>query len=100
MITSIKMLTFILLNSFFVSGFFPGFLFSLFYLLSMTMTNSIYYGTLVHSVSLTELEILVNGVLVVDSTKGVIVHVEKDVKDLDAFLVKYSFQDAEVKKSY
>jgi hypothetical protein len=63
------------------------------WLINMT---SIYYGTLVHSVSLSDLEIITNGVLVVDNDKGVIVHVEKDVKDLDAFLASKSYENIEV----
>ncbi|GAA5811507.1 hypothetical protein MFLAVUS_004944 [Mucor flavus] len=62
------------------------------------MTYTVYYGTLVHSVSLTELEIIKNGVLVVENEKGVIVHVEKEVSDLDSFLATTSFQDAKIQK--
>ncbi|KAG2236958.1 guanine deaminase [Thamnidium elegans] len=62
------------------------------------MAYTVYYGTLVHSVSLTELEIIKNGVLVVDNEKGVIVHVEKEVSDLDSFLSTTSFQDAKIEK--
>lgn len=61
------------------------------------MPYTVYYGTLVHSVSLTELEIIKNGVLVVENEKGVILHVEKEVDDLDSFLATTSFQDAKVK---
>lgn len=63
------------------------------------MTYTIYYGTLVHSLSLTELEIVKNGVLVVDNEKGVIVQVEKDVNDLDGYLETNSYQNAQVNNS-
>ena len=56
----------------------------------------IYYGTLVHSISIEQLDIVSNGVLVVDN-KGVIVHVEKDVENLQEFLDTQSFKDAEVR---
>lgn len=59
------------------------------------MSTTVYYGTLVHSVSLTEMEIIKNGVLIVNE-KGVIVHVEKQVKDLEAFLATSDYKDAEV----
>ncbi|KAI9356593.1 hypothetical protein BD770DRAFT_389661, partial [Pilaira anomala] len=62
------------------------------------MTYTIYYGTLVHSLSLTELEIVKNGVLVVDNEKGVIVQVEKDVNDLDDYLETSLYQNAQVHK--
>jgi guanine deaminase len=57
---------------------------------------TIYYGTLIHSISIEQLDIVSNGVLVVDD-KGVIVHVEKDVENLQEFLDTQSFKDAEVK---
>lgn len=57
--------------------------------------HTIYYGTLVHSVSITEVDIISQGILVVDE-QGIIVHVEKDVQDLEKFLNMQSFQDAKV----
>lgn len=48
-------------------------------------SNSVYYGTLVHSVSRTNLEIIQNGVLAVNSN-GVIVHLGKNVTNFDAWL--------------
>lgn len=56
---------------------------------------TIYYGTLIHSISIEQLDIVSNGVLVVNG-KGVIVHVEKDVENLQEFLDTQSFKDAEV----
>lgn len=79
------------------SLFSPIFPFSLLSFLVTIMTYTVYYGTLIHSVSLTELEIIKNGVLVVENEKGVIVHVEKEVSDLDSFLATTSFQDAKVR---
>lgn len=59
--------------------------------------TTVYYGTLVHSVSIKDLEILENGVLVVND-QGVITLVEKNVTDLDAFLKSHSLHDAKVKR--
>lgn len=54
-------------------------------------TLSVFYGTIIHSQSLTELEIIENGLLIVDRTSGVIQRLERNVsnpeealKDLDA----------------
>lgn len=58
--------------------------------------STVYYGTLVHSVSIKDLEIIENGVLVVDG-QGVITLVEKDVTNLDTFLESHSLQDANVR---
>jgi guanine deaminase len=63
----------------------------------MMLKNTVYYGTLVHSVSIKDLEIIENGVLVVND-QGIITLVEKEVKDLDNFLTSHSLQDAKVKK--
>ncbi|KAI8393497.1 guanine deaminase [Radiomyces spectabilis] len=52
---------------------------------------NVFYGTLVHSLSITELEIITNGVLVVDN--GVIVHMERNVEDVDAYLQKNEIKD-------
>lgn len=61
-----------------------------------TSTITIYYGTLVHSISLKDLEIITNGALVVDNDKGVIVLVEKDVEDLDEFIKTNGYENAQV----
>lgn len=58
-------------------------------------STTVYYGTFVHSISLANLEIVTNGVLVVDG-EGVIAHVEKNVKDFDAYLAKSSYKGAKV----
>lgn len=60
------------------------------------MSTTLYYGTLVHSVSLTEMEIVLNGVLIVNE-KGVIVHVEKQVEDVEAFLATSVYKDSKVR---
>lgn len=60
------------------------------------MSTTLYYGTFVHSVSLTEMEIVLNGVLIVNE-KGVIVHVEKQVEDVEAFLAKSVYKDSKVR---
>jgi guanine deaminase len=57
--------------------------------------HTIYYGTLIHSVSITEVETISQGALVVDA-QGIIVHVEKDVQDLEAFLQNHSYKEAKV----
>ncbi|OBZ89291.1 Guanine deaminase [Choanephora cucurbitarum] len=57
-----------------------------------------FYGTLVHSVSITQLDIISHGVLVVDNTSGLIAHVAQDVHDVKAFLTAHSFQDAEIQE--
>ncbi|KAI8098979.1 guanine deaminase [Halteromyces radiatus] len=44
----------------------------------------VYYGTLVHSLSLKELETIEQGVIVVED--GIITQVERNVKDVDTFL--------------
>ncbi|KAI7879082.1 guanine deaminase [Lichtheimia hyalospora FSU 10163] len=56
----------------------------------MTISLSVFYGTIIHSQSLTELEIIENGLMVVDRTSGVIQRLERNVsnpeevlKDLD-----------------
>ncbi|KAF7725531.1 hypothetical protein EC973_009561 [Apophysomyces ossiformis] len=51
----------------------------------MASSFTVFHGTLVHSLSLTQLEIITDGVLVVDQ-KGVITQLERNIKDLDAFL--------------
>jgi guanine deaminase len=57
--------------------------------------HTLYYGTFVHSVSITEVEIISQGVVVVDA-QGLIVHVERNVQDLEVFLETQSYKDAEV----
>lgn len=56
---------------------------------------TVYYGTLIHSVSISQMDIVQNGVLIVDP-QGVIVHVEKDVANLQEFLDSQSYKDVEV----
>ncbi|KAI8364562.1 guanine deaminase [Blakeslea trispora] len=57
-----------------------------------------YYGTLVHSVSITQLDIISHGVLVVDNTSGVIAHVAQDVHDVKAYLIAHAFQDVKIQE--
>lgn len=59
------------------------------------MSTTVYYGTLVHSVSLKEMEIVSNGVLIVNEA-GVIVQVEKEIEDLEAFLATSDYKDSKV----
>ncbi|KAI7903840.1 guanine deaminase [Cokeromyces recurvatus] len=49
----------------------------------------IYYGTFVHSLSLSELDIISQGVLVIDNKKGTIVHLERNVNDFEDFLFSH-----------
>jgi guanine deaminase len=63
----------------------------------MTTSYTIYYGTIVHSLSLQELEVLLNTVLVVDNTTGLIAHVEKDVEDLEHYLADAQWPDVKVR---
>ncbi|KAF1805984.1 hypothetical protein V8B55DRAFT_1486810 [Mucor lusitanicus] len=58
---------------------------------------TVYYGTLIHSVSISQMDIVQNGVLIVNP-QGVIVHVEKDVANLQEFLDSQSYKDVEVHK--
>lgn len=60
-------------------------------------SNSVYYGTLVHSVSRTNLEIIQNGVLAVNSN-GVIVHLGKNVTNFDAWLSTSPYRNYRVFK--
>ncbi|KAI9019238.1 guanine deaminase [Phycomyces nitens] len=53
-------------------------------------TSTVFYGTLIHSLSLEELEVITNGVLIVNE-KGTIVHLERNVPDLNAFLSRHDF---------
>ncbi|KAG1138723.1 hypothetical protein G6F37_010267 [Rhizopus arrhizus] len=62
----------------------------------MTTSYTIYYGTIVHSLSLQELEVLLNTVLVVDNTTGLIAHVEKDVEDLEHYLADAQWPNVKV----
>ncbi|CEP14878.1 hypothetical protein [Parasitella parasitica] len=57
--------------------------------------HTIYYGTIIHSVSIEQVDIIQNGVLVVDAT-GIIVHVERDVADIKEFLDKQPYRDVEI----
>lgn len=57
-----------------------------------------FYGTIIHSLSLTELDIITQGVLVVDSTNGVIVHLERNVQDVDAFLIEQHLESCQVSR--
>lgn len=50
------------------------------------MTLSVFYGTIIHSQSLTELEIIDNGLLVVDRSTGVIQRLERNVSNLEEAL--------------
>lgn len=56
---------------------------------------TVYYGTLIHSISIEQLDIIQNGVLIVDN-HGIIVHMERDVTHLQEFLDKHSYEDVEV----
>ncbi|KAI9245441.1 guanine deaminase [Sporodiniella umbellata] len=58
--------------------------------------HKVYYGTLAHSLSPKDLEVLLDAVLIVDNKTGTIVHVEKDVKDLESYLAQSTWKDAEV----
>jgi guanine deaminase len=62
----------------------------------MTSTSHVYYGTLVHSLSLKELQVIDQGVLIVKD--GLITHVEQDVKDVDALLKSIQLDAYEVIK--
>ncbi|CAO3633199.1 unnamed protein product [Mucor hiemalis] len=59
--------------------------------------NSVYYGTLVHSVSLTNLKIISNGVLAVNSN-GVIVYIDKSVTNFDAYLATSPYKNYKFNK--
>ena len=52
------------------------------------MTYTAFFGTIVHSLSLEELEIISNGLLIVDDDKGTIASLEKEVGDPEAALDK------------
>lgn len=60
----------------------------------MTSTSHVYYGTLVHSLSLKELQVINQGVLIVKD--GLITHVEHNVKDVNAFLKSIQLDAYEV----
>ncbi|KAI8078965.1 guanine deaminase [Gilbertella persicaria] len=66
--------------------------------LYMMTKYTAYYGTLVHAVSMSQLDIISRGVLVVDTTNGVIVNVAQDVQDVKAFLTAHSYQDTQIKE--
>ncbi|KAI9276759.1 guanine deaminase [Phascolomyces articulosus] len=52
------------------------------------MTFNAFYGTIVHAISINQLDIVSNGLLVVDNEKGVIVSFEREVDDVEKFLGK------------
>ncbi|KAI8149675.1 guanine deaminase [Fennellomyces sp. T-0311] len=52
------------------------------------MTYTAFFGTIVHSLSLKDLEIISDALLIVDDDNGTIVAMEKQVKDVDAILDK------------
>jgi guanine deaminase len=64
--------------------------------MAASTTFTIYYGTLVHSVSLKELEVIQNGVLVIDNETGVIKQLVKDVTNVQDFIKENGLQDAQV----
>lgn len=64
--------------------------------MAASTTFTIYYGTLVHSVSLKELEVIQNGVLVIDKETGVITQLVKDVTNVQDFIKENGLQDAQV----
>ena len=51
-------------------------------------TLNVFYGTIVHSISINQLEIISNALIVVDNDKGVIVSFEREVDDVEKFLEK------------
>ncbi|KAG2202490.1 hypothetical protein INT47_013106 [Mucor saturninus] len=59
------------------------------------MPTTVYYGTLVHSISLKEMEIISSGVLIVNE-EGAIVQIEKDIKDLESFLATSGHKDSKI----
>ncbi|KAI8644685.1 guanine deaminase [Parasitella parasitica] len=56
---------------------------------------TIYYGTAVHSVSRERVDIIENGVIVVDA-EGTIVQVENDVADIQEFLKAQSYKNVKI----
>ncbi|KAI7850991.1 guanine deaminase [Circinella umbellata] len=51
-------------------------------------TYNVFYGTIVHSISINQLEIVSNSLIVVDNDKGVIISFEREVNDVENFLEK------------
>jgi hypothetical protein len=71
-------------------------LLGIFSIMAASTTFNIYYGTLVHSVSLKELEIIQNGVLVIDKETGVIKQLVKNVTNVQDFIKENDLEDAQV----
>ncbi|KAI7869390.1 guanine deaminase [Spinellus fusiger] len=61
-------------------------------------SSTVFYGALIHSLSLKEIDILPNGVLVVDQLTGTITHLERDISDLDAFLIEQGLTQSKIHK--
>ena len=51
-------------------------------------TLNVFYGTIVHSISINQLEIISNALVVVDNENGVITSLEREVDDVEKFLEK------------
>lgn len=63
-----------------------------------TVDLTVFYGTLIHTRSLTELEIITNGVLIVDNATGKIVRLDRNVENVDRLLAELKLGDVKVIK--
>lgn len=64
----------------------------------MEQTSTVFYGTIVHSLSPQTLEHVCNAVIVVDNSTGVITHIERDVQHLESFLKQANLTEAKARK--
>lgn len=64
----------------------------------MKQTSTVFYGPIVHSLSLQDLEHVSKAVIVVDNSTGVITRIEKDVDDLESFLKNADLAEAKARK--
>ncbi|ORE10916.1 guanine deaminase [Rhizopus microsporus var. microsporus] len=62
----------------------------------MKQTSTVFYGSIVHSLSPQDLEHVSKAVIVVDNSTGVITRIEKDVDDLKHFLKNADLTEAKV----
>lgn len=56
----------------------------------------VFHGTVIHCLSLTELDIMTNTAVIVDQGKGVIARIERNVYDVDALLQKLNLTNCTV----
>lgn len=64
----------------------------------MKQTSTVFYGTIVHSLSPQVLEHVHKAVIVVDNSTGVITRIERDVQHLHSFLEHANLTEAKARK--